>query len=74
MDLEKGFNPVCNQKYYYICFYMHKEECTFCIYEDGAVVSDITYIKGLLGTMFEIPSIILDLFKDGLFVKSESLI
>ena len=63
---KEGFNRVCNQKYYYVG--------VFCIYEDGAIVTDITYITGLLGEMFEIPSIILDLFKDGLIIKSESLI
>ena len=67
----EGFRHICSQKYYYINT-LCNENIIIQIYEDGVIVIDVEYEKGLIGNMCEIPSVILDLFKDGLIIKSES--
>jgi hypothetical protein len=67
----EGLNSICNQKYYYINGF-YDENIILQIYEDGVIVIEIKYVKVLTGDMCEIPSVILDLFKDGLIIKSES--
>ena len=67
----EGLNSICNQKYYYISGFCDKN-IIIQIYEDGVIVIDARYIKGFAGDICEIPSVILDLFKDGLIIKSES--